>query len=52
MVEECTGWLIEPGTLPNLGKILILNIAVDVVRDVNNQRDSDGVLYLQESMIQ
>ena len=49
--EEWTNWKNGSGKLPNPGKRFFLQLAAAAVRDVAQQRDSDGVLYTRKAMI-
>lgn len=49
--EEWTDWKNGSGKLPNPGKRFFLQLAAEAVRDVAQQRDSDGVLYVRKAMI-
>ena len=39
------------GLLPNPGNAYFLRLAADVVRDVNDQRDENGITYARKAMI-
>lgn len=44
-------WKDNSGKLFNPGKLFFLRLAADAVRDVNRQRDSDGLSFARKAMI-
>jgi len=49
--EAWTDWKKGSGKLPNPGKKFFLQLAADVIKEVNQQRDKDGILYTRKAMI-
>ena len=44
-------WKDSSGKIANPGKSFFLKLAADAVRDVNRQRDGDGLTYARKAMI-
>lgn len=49
--SEWTDWKEGSGKLNSPGKRFFLELAADSVRDVEKQRDSDGIIYTRTAMI-
>lgn len=49
--DEWVDWKSGSGKLPNPGKKFYLKLAADVIREVENERDKDGVSFTRKAMI-
>lgn len=49
--KQWVDWRSGSGKLTNPGKVFYLKLAADVVREVDNQRDSDGVSLSRKAMM-
>eukprot|EP00171_Calliarthron_tuberculosum_P002297 IDg2297t1 len=49
--NEWVDWKNGSGKLPNPGKTFYLKLAASVIKEVQNSRDKDGVLYTRKAKI-
>ena len=49
--NESIDWRSGSGNLTNLGKTFYLKLSAAVIREVENEKDSDGVSFVRKAMI-